>query len=56
MVADIEHSPPFLKSLDPPLLLPFRFRYASFYHKNEHKNLLELIIYSIEALIISEFC
>ena len=38
------------------ILLPFCFRYAQFYHKSEHKNLLELIIYSIEALIMSEFC
>ena len=34
---------------------PF-FRYASFYHKSEHTNLLEFIIYTIEALMISEFC
>ena len=38
------------------ILLPFCFRYASFYHKSEHKNLLKLIIYSIEVLMISEFC
>ena len=38
------------------ILLPFCFRYASFYHKREHKNLLELITYSIVALMISEFC
>ena len=38
------------------ILLPFCFRYALFYHKSEHKNLLEFIIYSIEALVISELC
>ena len=38
------------------ILLPFCFRYALFYHKSEHKNLLELIIYSIEVLMVSEFC
>ena len=31
------------------MLLPFCFSYALFYHKNVHKNLLEFIIYSIEA-------
>ena len=38
------------------ILFPFCFRYASFYHKSEHKNLLEFIIYFIKALMISEFC
>ena len=37
-------------------LLPFCFSYAKFYHKKEHKNLLEVIIFSIEALVMSEFC
>ena len=34
------------------ILLPF----ASFYHKIEHKNLLEYIICFIEALMIFEIC
>ena len=38
------------------ILLPFCFRYALFYHKSEHKNLLELIVYSMEVLMVSEFC
>ena len=37
------------------ILLSFSFMYASFYHKSEHKNFLDLIIYSIEAIMISEF-
>ena len=37
------------------ILLSFCFRYASFYDKHEHKNILEFILYSIETMI-SEFC
>ena len=37
-------------------VLPSSFRYASFYHKSGHKNLLEFITCSIEPLMISVFC
>ena len=38
------------------ILLPFCFRYVHLYHKSQHKNLLELIKFSIQALMMSEFC